>query len=386
MGIKNFVKEYQDYFFIKRSLLERLDNTNLSPSNLELCFDQTNKILEEFKETLSFINTESKEVQIEIETALDSFNNKVDKINNYATALKTINSSERDVKSLVDLHPYTFSTKNSNWENQTKSYISTPLSSYKSTSAYTTIIEGNEATSKYLLDKKFATKYIYINKNINTVIKLVTCFDSDMSITNTIVVDISETNCLVKIDDKVKYISIKSNNIGVEELTLTQLSYKHETKTIINLEECTYKKGDLLTFKSNTDIPEGCYVQIHLKVLFKDVNDNIINSTNKWYSINNDGLVVLQYKDLTTESLVKVWKEGEFKNTKEGEVINEEDYVLCKEATNSLLISNTEDSFKLVCNRSDKVTIIPTLYLYTLHNRTETARISNLIGLTKNVI
>ena len=48
MSITTFVSEFQDYLFTKRTYLYSLSQDNLSASNIELAFRQTEQILEEF--------------------------------------------------------------------------------------------------------------------------------------------------------------------------------------------------------------------------------------------------------------------------------------------------------------------------------------------------
>ena len=62
MGIKNFISEFQDYFFVKRSLLESLDEDKLSSSNIEITLKQTEQIINDFKQELEFLDKETKPI------------------------------------------------------------------------------------------------------------------------------------------------------------------------------------------------------------------------------------------------------------------------------------------------------------------------------------
>ena len=45
MGIRNFIAEFQDYFYVRRSIIERLDENSLSSSNIEVAYKQTEDIV-----------------------------------------------------------------------------------------------------------------------------------------------------------------------------------------------------------------------------------------------------------------------------------------------------------------------------------------------------
>ena len=90
MGIRNFIAEFQDYFYVRRSIIERLDENSLSSSNIEVAYKQTEDIVEDFKTNLEFLDKETTEILKEIEDVIGSLDNKIEKINRYAEAIKEV--------------------------------------------------------------------------------------------------------------------------------------------------------------------------------------------------------------------------------------------------------------------------------------------------------
>ena len=106
MGIRNFISEFQDYFYVRRSIIERLDENSLSSSNIEVAYKQTEDLIEDFKTNLEFLDKETNEVLKEIDDIIGSLDNKIEKINRYAEAIKDINTSADDADKIVEIHPH----------------------------------------------------------------------------------------------------------------------------------------------------------------------------------------------------------------------------------------------------------------------------------------
>ena len=115
MSIKTFVSEFQDYLFGKRSYLFSLDETNLSASNIELALKQTEELLEEFKGNVDFLEREGSTINDELDEIFNSLEMKVDKISRFASALTDINSTTEDLNTILNIIPYQFDTKLTNW-------------------------------------------------------------------------------------------------------------------------------------------------------------------------------------------------------------------------------------------------------------------------------
>ena len=62
MGIRNFIAEFQDYFYVRRSIIERLDENSLSSSNIEVAYKQTEDIVEDFMEFMGESESDSMKV------------------------------------------------------------------------------------------------------------------------------------------------------------------------------------------------------------------------------------------------------------------------------------------------------------------------------------
>ena len=123
MSIQTFVSEFQDYLFTKRTYLYSLTNDNLSASNIELAFKQTEQILEEFKTNIDFLEREGRSIDSELETMFNSLENKIDKINRFSSALIGINTTTDTAGKVLTLTPYQFDATLPNWEHIQKCYI-----------------------------------------------------------------------------------------------------------------------------------------------------------------------------------------------------------------------------------------------------------------------
>ena len=169
MGIRNFISEFQDYFYVRRSIIERLDENSLSSSNIEVAYKQTEDLIEDFKTNLEFQDKETNEVLKEIDDIIGSLDNKIEKINRYAEAIKDINTSADDADKIVEIHPYEFNTASNNWEYNSRCYMLEPKSSYVVVRPYSTAVDKNskKGLSKFILDDTYSSNYIVINKEFS---------------------------------------------------------------------------------------------------------------------------------------------------------------------------------------------------------------------------
>lgn len=386
MGIKNFISEFQDYFFIKRSILESLDKTRLSSSNLEVAYKQTEALIEEFKTNLEFLDTETVEVYSELEDIINSLNSKIDKINLYSEAIKDINATEDDVKNIIEIYPYELNKNNKNWEYNTKSYILEPKSSYMTLKAYTNILDSSvkRGISKFVLDDTFATKYLLINKDTSITISNILYFNSNRELlTSNDTTFILENSNVLKIPNNTKYINIEYGYDTNTNLTITPLSFYHHPTSTITLPNHTYDYGSLFSFNVKKDIPFGCFLQIKFKCTFKDINGNVLLTEDFWYPIDNDGRVVLKKKEITTEVPERVWLEESFKDITDLDTLNDDNFIVCKPNYTENISVNTESSFKFNVRNAKTITVQPTLYMYSLLNETLTPRLFTITGIMK---
>jgi hypothetical protein len=387
MSIKTFVSEFQDYLFGKRSYLFSLDETNLSASNIELALKQTEELLEEFKGNVDFLEREGSTINDEFDEIFNSLEMKVDKISRFASALTDINSTSEDLNTILNVMPYQFDTKLTNWEAIQRCYILPPISSYQEIKPYSVTIDtvAKKGVAKYLVDDIFATKYLSVNKHINTNINNTVYYNSlrDVVSTSSLLPNIGKPNVLLTIPTSTRLITVEFTYTTNSDITVTPLSFYHLPVSTIQLPTQTYTYGSNLIFNIKSDIPFGCYAQIKHSLEFKDVNNKIIHTDINWHSVDNDGNVILLKEHVTTETILKVWKEGLFIDVTKTTIIAENDYVLCKPIYSENFKPITESTFATNVKHAKTVTVSSTLYLYSLLSTTSTPRIYSITGLSK---
>lgn len=388
MGIRNFISEFQDYFYVRRSIIERLDENSLSSSNIEVAYKQTEDLIEDFKTNLEFLDKETNEVLKEIDDIIGSLDNKIEKINRYAEAIKDINTSSDDADRIIEIHPYEFNTASNNWEYNSRCYMLEPKSSYVVVKPYSTAVDKNskKGLSKFILDDTYSSNYIVINKefsiNVNNIVYMNSSREEiKVESLNT---NLLSTRNIIAIPQNTRYINIEFSYDTEPSFSLTPLSFYHHPKAIITLDKNEYKYGDILSFNQKSEIPFGCYAQVMLNCVFKDVNGNVLKVTDCWYPIDNDGLIIIEKNKITTESVYKVWKDGAFKDIKDLSTIGDKDYILCKPNYETSVRPNTESSFLLNVKNAKTITIQPTLYMYSLMNEALTPRVYSLTGIIRN--
>lgn len=388
MSIKTFVSEFQDYLFVKRSYLQQLTESDLSASNIELAFRQTEDMLEEFKTNVEFLEKNGRSINEELLEMFNSLEKKVDKINRFCSALIGINSTIDSSDKILTLSPYTFDNTLPNWEHVQKCYMLPPKSSYVTVKPYSnnTSLDSKKGLAKFLIDDTFSTKYLKISKDYATNINNIVFLNSvrDVIAEESLLSNLGQTEVILNIPSSTRLINIEYEYAVNANLELVPLSFYHESESFIALEDVTYKYGDNLLFNIKSDLPFGCYAQIKLDLIFKDINDKTVHTETSWYPIDNDGRILTKKKFITTEKITRVWSEGLFVDVNDESLIDEDSYVLCEPEYTEQFAPITESSFKMKVKHASSVMISPTLQLYSLLNQTSTPRIYTITGLTKN--
>lgn len=388
MSIKTFVSEFQDYLFIKRSYLQHLTDSDLSASNIELAFKQTEELLEDFKTNVDFLETEGRNIDEELIEVFNSLEAKIDKINRFSTALIGINSTVDSSEKILSLIPYQFDNKVANWEHIQKCYMLPPKSSYVTIQPYSNNVDivARKGIAKFLIADTFSTKYLRIAKDYATNVRNVVYLNSvrDVVSQEALLTNLGQSEVLLNIPTTARLVNIEYDYTTDNSLELTPLAFYHERESSVTLDTHSYAYGDNLLFNVKHDIPFGCYAQIKLDLMFKDINDNILKKETRWYPIDNDGRVVLKKRFVTTEKIIRVWSEGLFLDVTDKDLIHDDDYVLCDPLYEESFEPLTESSFKMKVKHAKTVLISPTLELYSLLSQTSTPLIFTITGLTKN--
>lgn len=388
MSIQTFVSEFQDYLFTKRTYLYSLANDNLSASNIELAFKQTEQILEEFKTNIDFLEREGRSIDSELETMFNSLENKIDKINRFSSALIGINTTTDTAGKVLTLTPYQFDATLPNWEHIQKCYMLPPKSSYVTLQPYSKNIDETfkKGVVKFLIDDNFSTRYLRIAKeystNINNVVYLNSLRDTISS--SALLTNLGQSDVVLTIPASTRLVTMEFTYSVNSDISLTPLSFYHLPETTIKLEDATYTYGDSLIFNTKADIPFGCYAQIKFDLVYRDVNENSLLKETRWYPIDNDGNILLLNEYIKDEEVIRVWKEGMFQDVSNVDEISANDYVLCKPTYGESFKPITESSFKLNVKHAATIKVIPTLYMYSILNQTSTPRIYSITGLTRN--
>lgn len=388
MSIKTFISEFQDYLFVKRSYLQQLTDSDLSASNIELSFKQTEDLLEEFKTNVEFLETNGRSINKELLEMFNSLEKKVDKINRFSSALIGINATTDSSDKILTLAPYTFDNTVPNWEHVQKCYMLPPKSSYTVVKPYSnnTVDNSKKGLAKFLIDDTFSTKYLRISKDYATNVNNIVFLNSvrDVIAEESLLSNLGQTDVVLNIPSSTRLINIEYEYAINPDLELTPLAFYHEPESFIDLEDITYKYGDSILFNIKSDIPFGCYAQIKLDLVFKDINNKTVHTETSWYPIDNDGRILIKKKYLKDETIYRVWSEGLFVDVEDDALISEDSYVLCDPTYSEHFSPITESSFKMQVKHAYSVLISPTLQLYSLLNQTSTPRIYTITGLTKN--
>lgn len=387
MSIQTFVSEFQDYLFIRRTFLLSLNAADLSASNIELAFKQTEELLEDFKTNIEFLEREGRSIHKELLTMFASLEKKIDKIDRFAEALIGINTTTESSESILTLVPYQFDNSLPNWEHVQKCYMLPPKSSYTTIQPYQSLLEDSskKGVSKFVIDDTFSTKYIRLSKDFATNINNIVYYNSlrEAMSSETLVNNLGQNEVILTIPSSARLVTIEFTYEASSAITLTPLSFYHHSESQIKLEDSKYRCGESLSFSTKTDIPFGCYAQIKVDLVFKDINDTTLLKETSWYPIDNDGNIVLRKKHVRSEEILRVWKEGLFVDVTSKHVLSDEDFVLCKPTYSTAFSPITESSFQTNVKNATTVIVVPTLQLYSLLSQTSTPRVYSITGLSK---
>ena len=272
MSIKTFVAEFQDYLFTKRSYLHSLSDSNLSASNIELAFKQTEELLEDFKTNIEFLEKEGRSIDQELITMFNSIENKIDKINRFSSALIGINSTIESTDKILTLVPYEFDTNSPNWEHVQKCYMLPPKSSYVTVQPYSNNVDSvsKKGVVKFLIDSTFSTKYLKISKDYSTNINNIVYLNSlrDVLFKDTLLTNIGKNEVILTIPSSTRLVTIEYTYSADSSVELVPLSFYHLQESSIKLPDAKYTYGDNLLFNVKSDIPFGCFAKLKLDLIF----------------------------------------------------------------------------------------------------------------------
>lgn len=263
------------------------------------------------------------------------------------------------------------------------------LSTHKEIKSYSNTITNNRCISRFLLDTKFATKYLNIVKDKTLNIVSISYYnDSKEFLSTTELIDsLNKTKIVVEIPVNTRYITIESifesNN---NSLYLIPLSFNHKPSSRISLPTKKYEYGNVLSFSFNSEIPEGCYVILDLQLIFRDVNHKEVYSSSIKLPINSDKKLLKKYSNIKEDDkIVGVWLEGIYTENVEDKV-DERCYVTTELKATDNIEYYTESSllFKNIKN-SKTIEVVPTLEMYSMKKTTITPKIYSITGITKNV-
>lgn len=386
MSIKTFIAEFQDYLFNLEPLFNRLDVKRASKTDYFGAHKNAEKILEDFKESIEFIETNGANINSEVQSILKGLNNKLDKIDIFSSAMIGINSSQDNFKELLTIHPFLLNNT-PNWEAIQKCVLLPILSTYTVLQPYSNVLKEGKGVARFTISDRYATKYISIDKELDLQLISVAYLNDDKEQleTSTLPNTINKSNVVLEIPINTRYISIDYYYETPSQLTITPLTFKHTPYDIVSLGQQTYEYGNILVFNSNIDLPKGCYAILDLNLSFRDVNDKEVLNKQVKLPLNSDGYLVDRYanidKDLTVKGywLNNVYDEDSLTN------ISDDAYVLYKDKKDEDVELFTESALKFTVKNAKKIKVTTSLKLYSLNNTTQTPRIFYLTGMTRNV-
>lgn len=388
MTIKKFTNEFQDYLFNKITVLNSINPGIDSGANVYACFQNALSIIEDYKTSLEFLETEGLSVKSEIESIFNSLNNKIDKINRFAQSTISINNNRDNYEDVRTIVSYELEQYLENWESNQKVLTLPMLSTHIDLSPYSKNIDETSKTAscKFLIKSEIASKYISIQKDIAANIVSISYLNSARELlkTTTVISNLSKTSLIGELPLNTSVVIIEYTYSSDSNITITPLTFRYSDYSVISLESKVYEYSDILSFIINSEIPFGCYAQMSLALKFQDINGVELKSEEVWLSINNDGNIIKKYNEIKNETVLMVWKDNCFVDYKEEFNLTADTYVLCKPKVNDLISLYTEESFYLNVKHAKIVEITPTLHMYSLLNNTVSPRIYSIIGITKN--
>lgn len=385
MSIKTFVSEFQDYLFNLLPVYDRLNIDKTSKTDFYGAAKNAEEILEKYGDSLEFLEKNALSVPDEINTILNSLDNKIEKINTFATTIIGINSTENFDNELLTIHPYVLSDYE-NWELKQKCLLLPILSTYIVLQPYTTITSSNKGVSKYIIPSSSSSKYLNVSKKHTTQLTSITYLNDSKEVIETSVLtnSLNKLEIILEIPLTTRYITLDYYFDEEDLITVTPLSFKHETSSRTSLSRKTYDYGNILAINSTLDLPNGCYAQLELELSFKDINGTEISKKKAILPLNNDGLALERYSKVKGVTVYGYWLNSHYIED-DLQNIPDEAYVLYKPTQEDGISAFTESALKLSVKSAKTIDVSSTLVFNSLASNSLTPRLKYLTGLTKNV-
>lgn len=386
MSIKTFISEFQDNLFNFEPLFDRLDITRASKTDYYGAHKNAEDILELYKDSLEFIETNATGVDKEIQSIINGLNNKLDKIETFASTIIGINSSQDSFKELLTIHPYVLSEV-VNWETIQKCTLLPILSTYRTIKPYGEILKDGKGIARFIIGDEYSTKYITIQKPSTTQLVSISYLNdekeqlSSTSLPNTL----NKTDIILEIPISTRYITIDYYYESTDPISIVPLSFKHQVTDVVPIGKKTYEYGNLLVFNSNVDLPAGCYAILDLNLSFTDVNNREVLNKQVQLSLDSDGVLVDLYQNLKeTDTVVGYWLNNIYNDT-DFSNIPDNAMVLFRKEKDNIIDVFTESALKFDVKNAKNIVVTASLKLYSLKSNTQTPRVFYLTGMTKNV-
>lgn len=385
MSIKTFIAEFQDYLFNFEPIFDRIDTKRASKTDYFGAFKQAEEILEEYKESLDFLEREALTVTNEIETILNSLDKKLDKIETFASTIIGINSSQDTYKELLTINPYLL-TELPDWETTQKCVLLPIISTFREIKPYSSVVKDGKAVAKFTIGDQYSTKYLAIKKSVTTQLISISYLNDNKEVLETVSLPstLNKSDITVEIPLTTRYVSLDYYYDTDHLVTITPLSFKHSPFSDTSLPTKEYEYGSLLVFNSNIELPLGCYASLDLHLSFKDVNGTEVVSIQAVLPLNSDGYAVKQAKYLSDEKVKGYWLNSVY-SEENLENIPPDAYVLYRPKYDTSAQIFTEAALKLNVKNAKTVKVEATLKFYSLYKQTHTPRLFYLTGMTKNV-
>ena len=386
MSIKTFISEFQDYLFNLEPLFNRLDVKRASKTDYFGAHKNAETIIESFKESIEFLETNGIDINKEVEGILKGLNNKLDKVDTFSSAIIGINSSQDSYKELLTVHPFLLSNTE-NWESIQRCLLLPIISSYNAFQPYSNTLREGKGVARFTISDKYATKYISIDKELNTQLVSISYLNDDKEqlSASTLPDTLNKSNVILEIPINTRYISLDYYHDIPSELKITPLTFKHSSTNTVTLGKQNYDYGNLLVFNSNVDLPKGCYAILDLNLSFRDVNGKEVLNKQAKIPLNSDGFTVDLFTDVPKDAKIKGYWLNNVYTEEELNTIPDNAYVLYKTVTEEDVELFTESALKFNVKNAKKITVTTSLKLYSLSNTTQTPRLFYLTGMTKNV-
>lgn len=390
MTIKTFTSEFQDNIFTRNPIFHlMLKPQDISTSDMYVTVKHAEELVNSFQESVDFLERESDGIEEEVIQIFQSLYNKIDKINNYSSAVLGLNATFEDRYSIQNINPYDLKISNHNW-NYTESCLTLPGTSTKiQLKPYKTISTEGIKTFYYVIPSSFSFKGITLNKTYkSTELTAIECLDrSKVSLTR----EYFEKNdnklnvfTNIPLSANVIIVEVLTNDID-EEVSITPDNFDYQKTKEFSLLKSTYKYSTFFTLDTKVELPVDTYIQANLKFDFFDINSRYLESINTSININGDGNLIDYYKNLKDfEKVLYIYKDGVKQQVEDITEIEENDVVIYKPKLSTQFEVISEDTLKFNIRNAKTFTCTPTLKFYSLTNEKLTPKLYTMIGITKD--